>query len=166
MCVCASIRLCYVLPKQFFSLNVTYVNANNKKYLDIKYVCDFNRSYCFCLIVKCPQCLLYNLYNREKYIEFVLYWNFQIALPLWNLWQSELSSSFSDILFSAKWVMFPILLDQNAKGKASTSSVFVTDVCFLSFCHNSVMYWDLIWDLKMGKSHHSVINPSLNWMNQ
>lgn len=155
----------YVLPKQifFFSpLNVTYVNANNKKYLsalDIQYVCGFYRNY-----VKVVTCL--NLYRERKVIsEFVLYWYFQIALSLCirNLRWSELSNIFSDIL---KWIMFPNLSYQNAKGKASASSVFVTDVFFLSFCHNSVMYWDLIWDLKMGKSHHSMINPSLSEMNQ
>lgn len=154
--MCASIRLYYVLPKQFCSLNVTYVNDNNKKYLDIKYVCGFYRSYCFCLIVKCPQCI-YTICATEK----------SIFLVCFGVVRYELLKRFlKNILFSAKWVMFLILSYQSAKGKAPTLSILVTDFCFFSFRHNSVMYWVLIWDLKMGKSHHSVINPSLSGINQ
>ncbi len=95
VCVCVCIRLYYVLQKQFFSLNVTYVD-DNKKYQDIKFVCGFNRSDCFCLIVKCPQCLLYNLYKREKHISSLR------SIEISRLFCRREIYGNLDILFSAK----------------------------------------------------------------
>lgn len=67
--VLTSVCIMYYQSRFFSPLNVTDVNANNKKYLyalDIQYVCGFYRNY-----IKVVTCLIYNLYReREVYFRF------------------------------------------------------------------------------------------------